>query len=215
MKKETGRLHILTDTVLQDRFSHVELARMAIEGGANVIQFRQKTGTTREMISIASQMKRLCAEGNALFIVNDRIDVAMASEADGVHLGQDDFPLSLARKLLGEDKIIGGSAGNLDEAMLCYTGGADYVGVGPVFATSSKMDAGPAGGLDLVRTIAAKIPLPIIAIGGVDEENAAHVLRAGAQGIAVISAVCCKPNPKASTAALNKVLQSCLMEKNG
>ncbi|HIJ42280.1 MAG TPA: thiamine phosphate synthase, partial [Deltaproteobacteria bacterium] len=103
----------------------------------------------------------------------------------------------------------------LDEAMLCYAGGADYVGVGPVFATSSKMDAGPAGGLDLVRTIAAKIPLPIIAIGGVDEENAAHVLRAGARGIAVISAVCCRPDPKASTAALNKVLQFCLMGKNG
>ena len=208
MKKDTGRLHILTDTVVQDRFSHVELARMAIEGGADVIQFRQKSGTTKEMISIASQIKRLCAEGNALFIVNDRIDIAIASEADGIHLGQDDFPLSLARKLFGENKIIGGSAGNLDEAMLCYNEGADYVGVGPVFATRSKLDAGPAGGLDLIRAIAEKIPLPIIAIGGVDEENAAQVLQAGARGIAVISAVCCKQSPKASTEALSKILQS-------
>ncbi len=210
MKKETRGLHILTDVVVQDRFSHVELARMAIEGGADVIQFRQKDGATREMISIASQIKRLCAEKDILFIVNDRIDVAMASEADGVHLGQDDFPLSLARRLLGKDKIIGGSAGTLEEAMLCFDGGADYVGVGPVFATSSKIDAGPAGGLDLVRAIAERIPLPIIAIGGVDEENAADVLRAGAKGIAVISAVCCKKNPKVSTAALNKIVRSAL-----
>ena len=208
MNKETGRLHILTDTVVQDRFSHVELARMAVEGGADVIQFRQKVGATKELIAIATQIKQLCAEGNALFIVNDRIDVALASEADGVHLGQDDFPISLARKLLGKDKIIGGSAGNLDEAMLCFNEGADYVGVGPVFATSSKMDAGPACGLDLIRTIVERIPLPVIAIGGVDEENAAQVLRAGARGIAVISAVCCKTNPKASTAALNELLKS-------
>ncbi len=208
MKKETGRFHVLTDTLLQDRFSHVELARMAIEGGADVIQMRQKNGTTKELISIACEMKQVCSEGNALFIVNDRIDVAMASEADGVHLGQDDFPLSLARKLLGENKIIGGSAGNLDEAMVCFKEGADYVGVGPVFVTHSKMDAGPAGGLDLVRAIAEKIPLPVIGIGGVNEENAAHVVRAGARGIAVISAVCCRPDPRASAAALHAILQT-------
>lgn len=208
MEKDTGKLHVLTDTVLQDRFSHVELAQMAIEGGASVIQLRQKNGTTREMILMASQIKQLCAERNVLFIVNDRIDVAMASEADGVHLGQDDFPLSLARKLLGDDKIIGGSAGNLDEAMICLTGGADYVGVGPVYTTSSKMDAGPAGGLDLLRNIVEKIPLPVIAIGGVDETNAADVMRAGAQGVAVISSVCCKTDPKASTIVLDEILQS-------
>ena len=207
MKRDTGKLHVLTDTALQSRFSHVELAQMAIEGGASVIQLRQKNGTTREMISIASQMKRLCCEGNVLFIVNDRIDVAIASEADGVHLGQDDFPLTLARKLLGDDKIIGGSAGNLDEALICFIGGADYVGVGPVFATSSKMDAGPAGGLDILRTIAEQIPLPVIAIGGVDEKNAADMMGAGARGIAVISSVCCTTDPKASAAALAGILQ--------
>jgi thiamine-phosphate pyrophosphorylase len=208
--KRIGRLHVLTDEVLQSRFSHVDLARLAVAGGADTIQFRQKAGSTREMIEIARAMQRVCAEAGAAFIVNDRIDVALAAEADGVHLGQDDFPIPLARKLLGPNKIVGGSAVTLAEAEKCLAEGADYVGFGPVFPTASKDDAGPATGLARLREVVLKVPLPIVGIGGIDPANAGQVLAAGAQGLAVISSICCQEDPARATrdllAAMNRMV---------
>lgn len=204
--KQIGKLHILTDTVLQSRFSHMEITRLAIAGGADTIQYRQKSGATRQMIEIARNMKRLCSEAGVMFIVNDRLDVAIAAEADGVHLGQDDFPIPMARELLGEGRIIGGSAATLDEARKCLSEGADYVGFGPVYPTSSKDDAGPVSGIDILKQVVEIIPLPIIAIGGVGAENIPDVMRAGAHGIAVISAVCCQDDPEESTRALYQAL---------
>ncbi len=204
--KQIGKLHILTDTVLQSRFSHMEITRLAIAGGADTIQYRQKSGTTREMIEIARNMKRLCSEAGVVFIVNDRLDVAIAAEADGVHLGQDDFPIPMARELLGEGRIIGGSAATLDEARKCLSEGADYVGFGPVYPTSSKDDAGPVSGIDILKQVVDIIPLPIIAIGGVGPENIPDVMRAGARGIAVISAVCCQDDPEGAARSLYQAL---------
>ncbi len=204
--KQIGKLHILTDTVLQSRFSHMEITRLAIAGGADTIQYRQKSGSTREMIEIARNMKRLCSEADVTFIVNDRLDVAIAAEADGVHLGQDDFPIPMARELLGEGRIIGGSAATLDEARKCLSEGADYVGFGPVYPTSSKDDAGPVSGIDILKQVVEIIPLPIIAIGGVGAENIPDVMRAGAHGIAVISAVCCQDDPEEATRSLYQAL---------
>jgi thiamine-phosphate pyrophosphorylase len=206
MMKQIGKLHILTDTVLQSRFSHMEITRLAIAGGADTIQYRQKSGSTRQMIEIARNMKRLCSEAGVMFIVNDRLDVAIAAEADGVHLGQDDFPIPMARELLGEGRIIGGSAATLDEARKCLSEGADYVGFGPVYPTSSKDDAGPVSGIDILKQVVEIIPLPIIAIGGVGAENTAIVIRAGAHGIAVISAVCCQDDPEEATRSLYQAL---------
>ncbi|NIO48601.1 MAG: thiamine phosphate synthase [Candidatus Aminicenantes bacterium] len=206
--KQIGRLHVLTDTVLQSRFSHLELARLAIKGGANTIQFRQKVGATREMIEIVRKLKRLCLESGATLVVNDRVDVAIAAEADGVHLGQDDFPIPLARKVLGESRIIGGSAATLEEAQKCLAEGADYIGFGPVYPTASKADADPVTGIKLLKKAVEAIPLPIIAIGGINVENAPEVMRAGAWGIAVISAVCCQEDPEQATRALCKALQA-------
>jgi thiamine-phosphate pyrophosphorylase len=206
MMKQIGELHILTDTVLQSRFSHMEITRLAIAGGADTIQYRQKSGSTREMIEIARNMKRLCSETGVTFIVNDRLDVAIAAEADGVHLGQDDFPIPMARGLLGEDRIIGGSASTLDEARKCLSEGADYVGFGPVYPTSSKDDAGTVSGIDILKQVVEIIPLPIIAIGGVGAENIPDVMRAGAHGIAVISAVCCQDDPEEATRSLYQAL---------
>jgi len=183
--KQIGKLHILTDTVLQSRFSHMEITRLAIAGGADTIQYRQKSGTTREMSEIGRNMKRLCSEAGVTFIVHDRLAGAIAAEADGVHLGQDDFPIPMARELLGEDRIIGGSAATLDEARKCLSEGADYVGFGPVYPTSSKDDAGPVSGIDILKQVVEIIPLPIIAIGGVGAENIPDMMRAGAHGIAV------------------------------
>ncbi len=206
--KQIGRLHVLTDTVLQSRFSHLELARMAIKGRADTIQFRQKVGATREMIEIVRQLKQLCLDSGVTLIVNDRVDVAIAADADGVHLGQDDFPIPLARKLLGESRIIGGSATTLEEAQKCLTEGADYIGFGPVYPTTSKADVGPVTGIKLLKHAVEAIPLPIIAIGGISADNTPEVMRAGAQGIAVISAVCCHKDPEQATRALCQALQT-------
>ncbi len=207
MTKPIGKLHVITDTDLQSHFSHLKLAELAIRGGADSIQFRQKAGSTQDMIITAREMKHICAEAGVMFIVNDRLDVAIASEADGVHLGQDDFPIPVARKLLGEDKIIGGSAAVLEEAIKCHKEGADYVGFGPVFPTSSKEDAGPVSGIVLLKEVVKTVPVYIIAIGGITPENTRDVLEAGAAGIAVISAVCCAQDPEVATQKLFKALQ--------
>jgi thiamine-phosphate pyrophosphorylase len=203
-----GLLHVLTDEVLQGRFSHLELARLAIAGGADTIQYRQKTGSTREMIQTATALRQLCDQAGVCFIVNDRVDVALASQAHGVHLGQDDFPLPLARQLLGPKAILGGSASSLEEARKCLAEGADYLGFGPVFATTSKADAGPASGLALLGRVVEEIGLPVVAIGGIDALNAPLVMAAGAQGVAVISAVCCQDDPAAAARALREALRS-------
>jgi thiamine-phosphate pyrophosphorylase len=206
--KKIGRFHVLTDTTLQTRFSHLELAELAIAGGADTIQFRQKDGATRPMIRVAEQMQALCKKAGVTFVINDRVDVAIASGADGVHLGHDDFPIRLARKLLGEAAIIGGSAGNMQEARKCLLEGADYIGFGPVYPTTSKEDAGPATGLDLLQQIVEAIPLPIIAIGGITADNTLPVKRAGAHGIAVISTVCCQNDPAEAARCLRRILEA-------
>ena len=207
MTKTIGKFHVITDTVIQSRFSHIKLAELAIRGGADTIQFRQKTGSTKEKIANSRRIKHLCAETGVLFIVNDRLDVAMAAEADGVHLGQDDFPITLGRKILGEDIIIGGSAATLEGARKCFEEGADYVGFGPVFPTSSKDDAGPVSGIELLGQVAEAVPVPIIAIGGITPQNTQAVLQAGAKGIAVISAVCKASNPEDATRKLLETLE--------
>jgi len=206
--KKIGRFHVLTDTCLQTQFSHVELAELAIAGGADTIQLREKGRETREMIHVAEQVQALCRRSGLTFIVNDRVDVAIASHADGVHLGQNDFPISLARDLLGKGAIIGGSAGNIEEARKCLLEGADYIGFGPVYFTTSKEDAGPASGLDLLKQVVEEIPLPIIAIGGITRENTLRVIQAGAHGIAVISAVCCQKNPAEAAQCLRRLLEN-------
>jgi len=205
--KKIGKFHVLTDTCLQTRFSHLKLAELAIAGGADTIQFREKGQETREMIRVAEEMRALCKRAGVTFIVNDRVDVAIACHADGVHLGQNDFPIPLARKLLGEEAIIGGSAGNMEEARKCLSEGADYIGFGPVYFTTSKEDAGPAGGIELLRRAAAEISLPIVAIGGITWENMQPVIQAGVHGIAVISAVCCQEDPAEASRCLRRLLE--------
>ncbi|MEW6665464.1 MAG: thiamine phosphate synthase [Thermodesulfobacteriota bacterium] len=206
--KRIGRLHVLTDVVLQGRFSHVELARQAVRGGADTIQFRHKGGSTRWLIDTAREMREVCRKAGVCFIVNDRLDVAIASDADGVHLGQDDFPIPLARKILGNDRIIGGSAATLEEAFRCEEEGADYVGFGPVFPTGSKDDAGPVSGIEGLRTAVRSLKLPVVAIGGIHAANIPDVMGAGAWGVAVISAVCCSEDPERAARELGQILLS-------
>ena len=211
--KTIGRLHVLTDTALQSRFSHVALTELAVSGGADTIQFRQKNGSTKELIEIATHMRHVCAEKGATFIVNDRIDVAIASEADGVHLGRNDFPIPLARKLLGKDCIIGGSAATIEEMETCILEGADYVGFGPVYPTGSKDDAGPVSGIDILKRIVESTPVPVIAIGGIDQNNTSHVMGVGTHGIAVISAVCCRDDPQEATRELRDAIHGNVLSR--
>lgn len=208
--KPIGRFHVLTDTVLQTKFTHAELARFAIQGGADTIQFRQKEGATLHLIEWAKKTAEICKEKNVSFVVNDRLDVALAVGVDGIHLGQTDFPIPLAKRLLGPDVFFGGSALTLEEARKCLDEGCDYIGFGPVFPTDSKLDTGPASGLSLLEQAAGEIPLPIIAIGGIHTGNIDQVIKAGAYGIAVISAVCCMPDPAEAARKLRRSLDDSL-----
>ena len=206
--RRVGRLHVITDTALQSRFTHAELASLAIKGGADTVQYRQKAGGVRQLLAEAAQVEGICREAAVPLIVNDRVDVAIAADADGVHIGRDDFPIRLARQLLGPHRIIGGSAGSIEEARAGYEEGADYLGCGPIHATATKPDAGPAAGVDLVSAIARVVPLPLIAIGGVTEADVDTLLGAGAHGIAVISAVCAAADPEEATRALRRAIDA-------
>lgn len=189
MKRDIDyRLYVLTDRRLTpDVATAVE---QAILGGATVVQLREKGATTREWLRVGREVMAVCRRHGVPFIVNDRVDVALALDADGVHLGPDDMPLSLARRLLGEDKIIGISAGTEEEARLAEAEGADYLGIGAVFATGSKEDAGEPIGVDgFLRVSRAAPSLPAVAIAGITVERAEEVMDQGADGVAVISAV--------------------------
>lgn len=193
-----GDLHVLTDETLQDRFSHAELAARAARGGASVIQFREKRPwTTRCLVEAALAMRAAVCGTGALLVVNDRADVAAAAGAAGLHLGRDDLDPAIARALLGPACLLGGTANRLEEALAVAATVVDYIGVGPVFGTRSKTSPAPPLGLDgLERIVAAVFPRPVIAIGNITAERVAEVMDAGADGIAVLSAVVCAGDPE-------------------
>ena len=161
--------------------------RAAIGAGVSVVQYRDKNASSAAMYQKARALKRLCRD--ALFLLNDRIDIALAVNADGVHLGQDDMPLYAARRILGRKKVIGVSVSTIAQAAKAVKEGADYLGVGPVYATATKADAGCPVGEGLIRKIKARYNVPIVAIGGISAGNAASVIDAGADAICAISAV--------------------------
>lgn len=183
------RLHVLTDHQWSRGRDIVTVATAALDGGATIIQLRDKTASTRVLIEEGLTLRTLTREHGALLIINDRVDVALAVEADGAHVGQEDMPATLARQLLGPQRILGVSAANIEEAGAAIAAGADYLGVGPIFPSPGKADAGPATGLHLLTEIAACYPTPLVAIGGITAENATEVMQAGAAGVAVITAV--------------------------
>ncbi len=187
-------LYVVTDE-RDDRDSLLRVCQAALRGGAGAIQLRRKHDSGRTLIDLGRALRDLTAAHHALYFVNDRVDVALATDADGVHIGQDDMPLSDARRLLGR-KIIGVSVTTLDEALSATHDGADYLGVGAVFATLSKADA-DISGLEGLRAIAATVHgCPMVAIGGISHANADQVVDAGADGLAVISAVMSAADPE-------------------
>jgi thiamine-phosphate pyrophosphorylase len=188
-------LYVITDQNLSKGRSNEEVVEKAIAGRADVIQFRDKEHNMRWLLQEAFKLKDIAKKNGVLFIINDRVDLAMAVDADGVHLGQDDMPLKYARKLLGKDKIIGISANNVEQAIQAEKDGADYVAVSAIFSTPTKPDA-PSLGLKSITDIKENVKIPVVAIGGIKHENVAQVGKAGADCIAVISAVVSAENIK-------------------
>ncbi len=202
-RTQVGRLHVITDEVLQDRFSHVELAASAAAGGADVVQYREKRQvSTKEMMRVAVLMSLACREFGTTLLIDDRADVAAAVGASAVHLGREDIPAYVARQILGPDAIIGGTANSVDEAIKVAKQPVDYLGVGPVFGTTSKGNrAAPMLGLERFGEICAAVDKPVIGIGSITAERVGDVLAAGAYGVAVLSAIVCQEDPQASCRA--------------
>ena len=199
-------LYVVTDEMLSHGKSHAEIASEAVAGGASIIQLRDKTASSLKLFSDAKKIAEIC-RGKAIFIVNDRIDIALASGADGVHLGQDDIPADAARKICGENFLIGVSVGSLAEAEKAVADGADYVAVSPVYSTASKADAGAGHGLSLVSEIRKAFPaMPLVGIGGLNRDNAAEAVAAGLDSVAVISAVVSAADIKSAAEELSKII---------
>jgi thiamine-phosphate pyrophosphorylase len=188
-------LYVIIDTQALKGRSHIEVASEAIRGGAKTVQLRDKLQSKKELLSIAQKLKDLCAEHNVLFIMNDYLDLALASDADGLHLGQNDLPIKVARKLLPMDKILGCSTTTVDQAITAESEGADYIAAGSIYSTSSKETAKVVG-LERLLQIRQAISLPLVAIGGITKDNVAEVLAAGADSVAVISAVLQAESPE-------------------
>lgn len=189
-------VYVITDRPAAGDRSLTEVVRAAVAGGATAVQLREKRATTREIFELGRLLHRISREADIPLIVNDRVDVALALNAEGVHVGQEDMPAPLARTLIGPDRILGVSAGSVEEARRAEEDGADYLGVGDVYGTPSKPDAGVPIGIEGIRQIAQAVTIPVVGIGGITVENVAPVIRAGAVGVAVISAVLGAPDPE-------------------
>ncbi len=197
-------LYLVTDRTLSKGRSSVEVVAQAVCGGVTCVQLREKSCYTRVFMEEAKAMKKLLDPLQIPLIINDRIDIAMAVRAEGVHLGQKDMKLGDARRILGEGTIIGISVESLDDALEAAAGGADYLGVSPVFATPTKTDTAPPLGLEGLAAIRSHVAIPLVAIGGINSTNCASVISAGADGIAVVSALVSASSPKDAAIRLRK-----------
>jgi thiamine-phosphate pyrophosphorylase len=186
--KRLPGLYVIIDTQALKGSRHIEIAKQVIQGGAKTIQLRDKLHNKRELLPIAQQLKNLCADHGVLFTVNDYLDLALATDADGLHLGQDDLPVKVARQLLPIDKILGSSTHSVDEAVTAESDGADYIAVGSIYPSSSK-EAVKVIGVEGLRQIRQAVTLPIVAIGGITQDNATEVIAAGADSVAVLRAI--------------------------
>lgn len=184
----------------------------AIAGGARVIQLRDKGKRKADLLLEAREIRQMCSRAGAIFIVNDDVALAWCTDADGVHVGQDDLPVPEVRRLLGKDKLVGLSVSALDEALEADELGVDYIGVGAIYATPTKIDAELAG-LDLLRAVRRRVNRPLVAIGGIDAGNAAEVFAAGADSVAVVRAVFGEPDVTEATRKLLAIARAAKAER--
>lgn len=197
-------IYLVTDDGCLQGRALIDCVREALEGGVTLVQYRAKTASSAEMYAEALQLKALCDSFNVPLIINDRLDIAMAVGAAGVHLGQDDLPCAAARKLLGEDYIIGVSAHNPAEAKAALQSGADYLGCGAVFGTATKADVKKLGTDGLAAICKAK-GLPVVGIGGVTADNYREVRAAGANGAAIVSGILAQPDIRTTVEAIARI----------
>ncbi|OPL19735.1 MAG: hypothetical protein AVO35_01810 [Candidatus Aegiribacteria sp. MLS_C] len=200
-------LYLVTDPVLCGPRGVPETCRVALAAGVGTVQLRDKTASTRDLLRSAEALLEICRRSGALFIVNDRLDVAMASGADGVHLGQDDMPAGRARELLGPGPVLGVSVRTVEEAVRAREDGADYLAANLVFSTDTKTGLGHPLGIDGLRALRESTDLPLVAIGGLKASNAGEVMAAGADGIAVVSAIMASDDVPRAVAELIAALE--------
>lgn len=206
MDKGIHGLYVIIDPAACRGRDPVEVARLALAGGASLIQWRDKHRDKGDQLDDARQIARACRQSGRVFIVNDHIDLAQAAGADGVHVGPHDLPVDVARSLAGP-MIVGASSNNAQEALAAERAGADYVAIGAIFATDSKSNTRPAS-LARISEVKAAVRAPVVAIGGINASNIREVVAAGADAAAVISAVCAADDPRAAAAALASAFAS-------
>jgi thiamine-phosphate pyrophosphorylase len=203
--KRLSGLYVIIDASFLKGRKPGELARQIIRGGATIIQLRDKESKTKEFLNTAMELRDICADGGAIFIVNDSFEVALASQADGLHVGQDDLPVDIARRMLPVDKILGCSVSTLAEAKKARDEGADYLGIGAIFPTKSKESAGVVG-TDILKDIRRAMDLPLVAVGGINQTNLKQVMKAGADAAAVISAIMNAEDTEKATRELVQII---------
>ena len=199
--------YFITDSELS-RAGNSSDVRQAVACGVEVVQYRNKNRETRQMYEEAVRLREICWDSGSIFLINDRVDIALATDADGVHLGQSDMPCLVARKLLGQERIIGVTVHSLAEALQAESMGADYLGVSPIFQTATKPDAGKPAGIRLIEEIRGQVEIPLIAIGGINHSNANEVVRAGADGLCAISCVVAKENVRDEILKFQKIFSA-------
>ena len=199
-------LYLVTDRSLAKGRSTLDIVRSAVQGGVSCVQVREKECSTLDFIEQARSIKAYLQSQGVPLIINDRVDVALAVEADGVHLGQTDMPLDMARKIIGDAMIIGISAESLADAVAAEKGGADYLGVSPIYATPTKTDTAAPLGLEGLQAIRQKVNLPLVGIGGLNQDNAAAVICHGGDGVAVVSAIVAADDPMQAAGDLRKII---------
>lgn len=180
-------LYLITDRKISG-IDHEDMAVMALKGGVRTLQLREKEMTENELLRVALKLREETRRWGARLIINDNVHIARDSDADGVHLGQEDLPIEAARKILGSAKIIGVSTHNITEAVEAQSRGADYIGLGPIFQTETKNTQPPLG-TELIREVKRKVSIPVVAIGGINLDNLLEVIEAGADAVAVLSAI--------------------------
>lgn len=200
-------VYLVTDKTLARGRTTYEIVEAAVRGGVSCVQLREKTCSTREFVEEALAVRDLLARHKIPLIINDRVDVALAIKADGVHLGQKDLSCRMARELLPDKMIIGISAESLNDAIAAEKDGADYIGVSPIYATPTKTDTEQPLGLEGLREIKAAVYTPLVGIGGLNAENAEKVIRNGADGVAVVSAIVSADDPASATRRLCEVVR--------